>query len=300
MKKQLMIAVLAFSFGIAGAQNLTSKKGEVILPEQGDWSLGVDASPFLNYVGNFLSSNGNSAPTQDFLNANQTIIGKYFKTDKMAYRGILRIGLNTTNMNSNIAQFGAAAPTYPALPLLVQDTYTEKRTFVGLGGGLEWRRGNTRLQGYYGGDVLISFSNSGREFTYGNALNDSTAVTQISTNFLTEDGGSYNIGSDTYGNTARINTVKDGSVFGLTLRGFVGVEYFLFPKISLAGEFGWGVTFASMGASSRDIESFGNNGTDNVVGTQTIESAKGSRFSLDTDRNLTGTATGVLRLNFHF
>lgn len=295
-----MIAVLAFSFGTVGAQNLTSKKGEAYLPVQGEWALGIDATPFLNYAGNFLSSAGNTAPTQDFLNANQTIIGKYFVSDKMAYRGILRIGLNSNKMSENRAQFGAAAPTYPALPLLVEDTYTEKRTFVGIGGGLEWRRGSTRLQGYYGGDVLISFSNSGREFTYGNALNDSTSVNALTTNFETPSEDSYNIGNDTYGNTARFNSVKDGSVFGLTLRGFAGVEYFLFPKISLAGEFGWGVTFASMGASTIELESVGNNGTNNVVGAQTIESAKGSRFGIDTDRNLTGTATGALRLNFHF
>lgn len=295
-----MIAVLAFSFATAGAQSLTSKNGVVILPEQGEWSIGIDATPFLNYAGNFLSSAGNTAPTQDFLNANQTIIGKYFKTDKMAYRGILRIGLNSTNMTANVAQFGAVAPIYPALPLLVEDTYTEKRSFVGLGGGLEWRRGTTRLQGYYGGDLMVSFSNSGREFTYGNALNDSTSVNFLTTDFSTEDEGSYNIGNDTYGNTARYNSVKDGSVFGLTLRGFAGVEYFIFPKISLAGEFGWGVTFASMGGSTVELESVGNNGTDNVVGTQTLETPKGSRFGLDTDRNLTGTATGALRLNFHF
>lgn len=299
MKKQLLIAVLAFSFGTASAQ-LTSKKGEAYLPVQGEWSLGVDATPFLDYVGNMLSSAGNSAPTQNFLNANQTIIGKYFKSDNMAYRGILRIGMNSSTMSANLAQYGAAAPTYPALPTLVEDTYTEKRTFVGLGGGMEWRRGSTRLQGYYGGDVMISFSNSGRSFEYGNALNDSTAVTSITTNFEDAFENSANIGNDTYGNTARYTTVKDGSVFGFTLRGFAGVEYFIFPKISLAGEFGWGVTFASMGGSTMELESVGNNGTDNVVGTQTIESTKGSRFALDTDRNLTGTATGVLRLNFHF
>jgi hypothetical protein len=299
MKKQLLIAVLAFSFGTASAQ-LTSKKGETILPEQGDWSLGVDATPFLDYVGNFLSSGGNSAPTQEFLNTNQTIIGKYFKTDKMAYRGILRIGMNSSTMSANIGQHGVAAPTYPALPAIVEDKYTEKRTFVGIGGGMEWRRGSTRLQGYYGGDLMITFSNSGRTFEYGNALNDSTAVSSITTDWYDADENSYNMGFDTYGNSARYNTVKDGSVFGLTVRGFAGVEYFIFPKISLAGEFGWGVTFASMGASTVELESVGNNGTDNVVGTQTIESTKGSRFGLDTDRNLTGTATGVLRLNFHF
>ena len=79
MKKSLIFAGLLGVSAISQAQ-LQSKKGEAYLPEAGDWSIGVDATPFLNYVGNFLSSAGNSAPTQDFLNANQTIIGKYCVT----------------------------------------------------------------------------------------------------------------------------------------------------------------------------------------------------------------------------
>jgi hypothetical protein len=165
---------------------------------------------------------------------------------------------------------------------------------------MEWRRGKTRLQGYYGGDVMISFSNSARTFEYGNALNDSTSVGALTSVFMGNDGEMLNIGLDTYGNTARLTTVKDGSMFAFTLRGFGGVEYFIFPKISIAGEFGWGLTIASTGASTTELESVGNNGTDNVIGTQTIETNKSGRFSLDTDRNLTGTASGVLRLNFHF
>lgn len=299
MKKTLLIAALAFTVGSAQAQ-LTSKKGEAYLPEQGDWSIGVDATPFLNYVGNMLSSAGNVAPTQGFLNAQQTIIGKYFKSESMAYRGILRIGLNSQNWTNSLAQYGATAPVYPALPALVEDTYKEKSTFVGIGGGLEWRRGKTRLQGYYGGDVMISFSNSSRAFEYGNALNDSTSAAALTSTFFGNDGEMLNMGTDTYGNMARYTSVKNGSMFAFTLRGFGGVEYFIFPKISIAGEFGWGLTFASTGPSTTELESVGNNGTNNVIGTQTIETNKSGRFSLDTDRNLTGTASGVLRLNFHF
>ena len=301
MKKSLIFASLLGVSAISQAQ-LQSKKGEAYLPETGDWSIGVDATPFLNYVGNFLSSAGNTAPTQDFLNANQTIIGKYFVEENKAYRGILRIGINSTNETNQIGKYGAPVGTYPALPELVEDKYTEKSSFVGLGGGIEFRRGKTRLQGYYGGDVMLSFSSSSRSFEYGNALNDSTTVEALTSDFGYE--GTLNIVSDTYGNTARVNSQKDGSMFALTLRGFAGVEYFVLPKLSIAGEFGWGVTIANMGAASTELESvdFGANNPNGTVtvGSQTIETTKSGRFGIDTDRNLTGSATGALRLNFHF
>ena len=297
MKKSLILAALLIGAGSAQAQ-LTSKKGEAYLPAAGDWSIGIDATPFLTYMGGFLSGAGAVAPTQNFLNANQTIIGKYFKTDKMAYRGILRIGSSSQNWSNMVAKTGAAAPTYPNLGETVEDTYKEKSMNIAIGGGLEWRRGSTRLQGYYGADVLIGMSNSGRSYEYGNALSTTTAV--ASTDWST-GGNPANLTVDTYGNAARNTEVKDGSVFGLTLRGFGGVEYFVLPKISIAGEFGWGLSFASAGASSTTLESVDNlSGAPVSIGSQTIEGGKGGTFSIDTDRNLTGTASGALRLNFHF
>ena len=299
MKKSLILAALLIGAGSAQAQ-LTSKKGEAYLPAAGDWSVGIDATPFLTYMGGFLSGAGAVAPTQNFLNANQTIIGKYFKTDKMAYRGILRIGSNSQNWSNMVAKTGAAAPTYPALGETVEDTYKEKSMNIAIGGGLEWRRGSTRLQGYYGGDVLIGLSNSGRSYEYGNVLSTTEGVVYTDWAALTGGAVPSNIKDDTYGNSGRITEVKDGSVFGLTLRGFGGVEYFVLPKISIAGEFGWGLSFASAGASSTTLESVGTAAGTAVIGTQTIEGGKGGAFSIDTDRNLTGTASGALRLNFHF
>lgn len=304
MKKVYVTILALFAFVLTQAQ-ITSKKGEPYLPEAGDWSFGVDATPFLNYFGNFLSSNGNSAPTQNFLNASQTIVGKYYASETMAYRGILRVGISSANWTNSLAQYDTAQIVYPAMPPMVEDKYTEKSSFVAIGGGLEWRRGHTRLQGYYGGDLMLSFGNSSRSFEYGNALNDSNYVSTVTSGFYnmssTDTLQQYiNFTTDTYGNPARINSQKDGSMFALTLRGFVGAEYFIIPKISIAGEFGWGLTFASMGGSTTELESVGYNGTDNVVGSQTIETNKHGGFTVDTDRNLTGTATGTLRVNFHF
>ena len=125
MKKSLILAALLIGAGSAQAQ-LTSKKGEAYLPAAGDWSIGVDATPFLTYMGGFFSDSGAMSPSQNFLNANQTIIGKYYKTDKMAYRGILRIGSSSQNWSNMVGKTGAAVPTYPALPEMVEDTYKEK------------------------------------------------------------------------------------------------------------------------------------------------------------------------------
>lgn len=298
MKKSLILAALLLGVGSAQAQ-LTSKKGEAYLPAAGDWSIGIDATPFLTYMGGFLSGAGAIAPTQNFLNANQTIIGKYFKTDKMAYRGVLRIGSNSQDWSNMVAKTDAPATTYPVIGETVEDTYKEKSMNIAIGGGLEWRRGSTRLQGYYGGDVLIGMSNSGRSYSYGNALT-ATPGLPASTDWSSAVNPA-NLTADTYGNAARNTEVKDGSVFGLTLRGFGGVEYFVLPKISIAGEFGWGLSFASAGASSTTLESVGADAAGAaVIGSQTIEGNKGGTFSIDTDRNLSGTASGALRLNFHF
>jgi len=82
MKKSVLALAMAFGVTSAFAQDLTSKKGEPILPEAGDWAIGIDATPFLNYAGQLLSTSGSSAPTWNFLNGNNTIIGKMFKDEK--------------------------------------------------------------------------------------------------------------------------------------------------------------------------------------------------------------------------
>src|SRR6202008_251000 len=91
MKKS--IALLALAFGVTGAfaQDLTSKKGEPILPEAEDWAIGVDANPFLRYVGNFIGGNGlNAAPSFTNYGANQTIVAKKFTDAQNAYRVTFR------------------------------------------------------------------------------------------------------------------------------------------------------------------------------------------------------------------
>ncbi len=289
MKKSFLTVAVILGASTLFAQDLKSKKGEAYLPEAGDYAIGIDAAPFLTYIGNFIGGNGlNTAPSWNFLTTNQTITGKYFKEDDLAYRIGLRIGFGSTKGSATVGQDLAAAPVYPALPLTVVDSWKSGGTNIGLSGGLEWRRGKGRLQGFYGAELGVAFGTSKTTYEYGNAMTITGAGTT--------DFGS-NITTDTYGNGARINEAKGGSTVAFGLRGFIGAEYFVLPKLSIGGEFGWGLGIASVGASSTTLES-----TDGAsVGSQVIEGTKVSTFGVDSDINNTlFGAAGSLRIAFHF
>lgn len=301
MKKSILALALAFGVTGAYAQDLTSKKGEPYLPEADDWSIGIDATPFLNYAGNFFGKTGaNAAPTWNFLSGNQAILGKMFKDEKTAYRAGIRIGMNSMTTKNMVSDRAATtAPTFPALPTMKENVWKSSEKAIGLTAGIEMRRGKTRLQGYYGGEVGIGFSSSRDKFTYGNALAPTATPAVVVDPVDDAFSGAGNITTDTYGNTARITDRKNGSNIFFGVRDFIGAEYFILPKISLAGEFGWGLGLSIMGKSKTTTESIG--GTGPSVGTQTVEGNKGSSFSLDTDNNnsVFGPAAS-LRMNFHF
>lgn len=263
-------------------------------PESGDWAIGVDANPFLNYFGNFIGGvDANTAPSWNFLTNNQTITGKYFVADDMAYRGALRIGFGSMKGAAMIGQDGAAAPTFPNLPTMVEDSYKKSTTNFGLSGGLEWRKGSGRLVGFYGGELGINLSSTSYSYTYGNAL---TTTNQTGTDFVVD--GMSNTGNDpVWGTPGRMNSYKTGSAFSFGLRGFIGAEYFVLPKMSLGGEFGWGLSLTSQGASSEEWESTDGTTTAVIV----HEGTKSSTFTLDTDNNNTVFGPAArLRLTFHF
>ena len=321
MKKS--ITILAFAFGITGAfaQDLTSKKGEPILPEAGDWAIGIDATPFLNYAGNFFGkTTNNNAPTFNFFTNNLTITGKYFEEATTAYRGTLRIGFNSNREREMVADRMLTGPSFtangfPTATRMVENSWKTSGLNIGLSAGIEKRKGKTRLQGFYGGEVGISLSTQKDVFEYGNAL----AVNLVPTG----PGQSQNVvvtGADAFGganNVANGNTVfqagangdariterKNPTTFSFGVRGFIGAEYFVLPKLSIGGEFGWGLGLTTTGASKTTYEGTGNPGgaAQDAVGSVTIEGAKQGGFSLDTDnKGSIWGPTGTLRLMLHF
>ncbi|MDZ4664839.1 MAG: hypothetical protein SGJ15_08190 [Bacteroidota bacterium] len=321
MKKSLTLLALVLGISTSFAQELKSKKEEMFLPEAGDWGLAIDANPFLQYAGNFFGkTTTNNAPTFNFFTNAMTISGKYMVDATTAYRGSLRIGLGSASERNMVADILKAAATgtatgWPAPSAMVENTWKQSNTTVGLAAGMEMRRGKTRLQGYYGGEVGIYMNMMKDKFEYGNGL-ASTTTASLSVDVAAVDEF---LNSNAYGNVgnnlgnpampglsvagARVTERKYGTTFSFGLRGFIGAEYFILPKMSLGGEFGWGLGLSSQGATKTTWEGVGSNGGGtNSVGSAEIETSKGGgQWWLDTDGvNSVWGPTGSLRLNLYF
>src|SRR4030095_3666410 len=99
---------------------------------------------------------------------------------------------------------------------------------INLGAGMQYNRGKGRLRGIYGFEASIGLSSFKTTYDYNGTPNNGAIL-----------------------------EAKDGSGFSLGVRGFVGAEYFFAPKISISGEFGWGIAFSSVGEGESTFEGGG-------------------------------------------
>ncbi|MBK9318265.1 MAG: hypothetical protein IPM91_05190 [Bacteroidetes bacterium] len=247
MKKSLLILAM-FIGAAASAQDMNSKRGTPILPEAGDWSIGIGANSTLEYFGNLMNGS-NSAPSFDWPGSQNVIHGKMMKDENTAYRIGLRIGFNSGKTTEADPQEGE-----------LSETKTSAMD-INLMGGIQKYRGKGRLRGFYGGEVGFGIGSGKTTMTYeGDAPAGSTL----------ED--------------------KQGGTFEFGIRGFIGAEYFFAPKMSVAGEFGWGIGLGSQGEGEQTI-------ADGTGGSDSAKTGKSSSFSIDTDN---GSPGGSIILNFYF
>ncbi|MDT8411187.1 MAG: hypothetical protein RQ875_01885 [Vicingaceae bacterium] len=294
-KRVLFVASLFLATATFAQDGLTSKKGEAYLPEAGDWALGFDAAPFIGYFGNLANGEtGNSMNAAWLDGARASIVGKMFKDETTAYRGRVRLGFGSTSADQLGFYDQDADPTTNQ----IEYTNTAKSSNFNLvlGGGIEKRRGNTRIQGYYGGELLISLSSFNQTWDYGRDYTDNWAVNEVAP--------VGNIQGTAF--AERVTERKAGSTFAFGLRGFVGVEWFIAPKVSLGAEYGWGLGFASTGEGEETIEYWGfvenSTATAPSLQSETIKTGGSSAFQLDTDNNANSIfgGSGQINLIFHF
>lgn len=292
MKKTIMSVALALVVtGVIAQEStgLTSKKGEVILPEADDWALSIDAVPVMEYFGNLLNGNtGNNSPTFGYPGTPLAITGKMFKDEKTAYRAMVRLGFGSSTFNNFVDdQTNTTDPS-----VTVSDSWKASYNNIVLGGGMEWRKGKTRLQGFYGGMVTIGLGGGKDTYTYGNAMNTTYQAPTSTTNWATIPNGGTAAAARTLEN-------KAGGTFALGLRGFIGAEYFIFPKMSIGAEFGWGLGMSSTGEGEVKTESY--DAVTLAAKSTTTKTGKSSSFGLDTDVNGTQMIPAAsLNLTVHF
>lgn len=290
MKRSLTAAVFIICCMGAMAQPV-SKKGELYLPEKGNWALGIDASPFLKYIGNFFSEAENAAPSPDFLNTNMAITGKYFKTDDFAWRASARLGVLSETNRSFSPEF-STEPTNTT----VDDKYT--RTFVNVYAsyGVEKRKGNTRVQGFYGVEGGLGFGTETHKFDYGNGITQENTTPQRS-EFMLDFQNDPTEFSNITEEGAFVTEYKMGSAIKLGARAFVGAEVFLFPKWSVGFEYGFGISYNYIGNNTVTTEQW----TTPVGGTSeqfvTTVTDTGGSSAIRIDNDLSG---GALFMYFYF
>ncbi len=289
MKKSVLALAMAFGVTTAFAQDLTSKKGEPILPEAGDWGLSVDASPFLQYakgfIGNFNA--GGQTISWNSLTTPVTISGKMFTDEKTAYRGTVTLGTSSKKYSAFVTDNTSTATP----PATKEDTYKKGGPAVWLAGGIEMRRGKTRLQGYYGGEFGIGFGSTKETYTYGNAF--SATVTNPNTTDWSAWGGASN------GGGSRTLSTKSGSTISLGLRGFIGAEYFVLAKMSIGGEFGFGLGLTTTGEGETVTESLNTAGTGGQSTTTKTGKSSSMDFGANDNFNVFG-GSGSVKLNLYF
>jgi hypothetical protein len=247
--KKLFLALTLVSFAtVTFAQgDLTNKKGVSILPEVGEWAIGIDAVPFLDYVGNAFNNTSNSAPSWSYPNSTMKIQGLLVKENGKRYRANARIGFGSSKQETGDTASGSASEN------------KSNSNFIGLGAGIQQSRGKGRVQGMYGAEANIGFGGGKTETSYN--------------------------GTPSAGSTLE---VKQGSTFDLGIRAFIGVEYFFAAKMSIAGEFGWGLGFSSTGEEETTFY----DGTSNVT---QVTTGKSNSFGIDTDNS-----GGSIIMSFYF
>jgi len=281
--KKVLFLFLAISLNMAvyaqDDSDVTEiKNSESYLPQAGDFALGIDATPFVNLIGNIVRINDFNGPFNDPSSFNfvdgASIYGKYFLTDNSA----VRVRFDVHSMSGTDNQYITDDTDTVDFTAKVLDTRKMTGGGVNLGIGYEMRRGTKRLQAFYGAELNFMFGGGLKtEYTYGNSFSNDSTPTYFDWTTMTE-------------NTLAIDqkrivdeTVSGG--FGIGLRGFVGVEYFLFPKISLGGEFGWGFSFNSIGEGEINTENWSS--TDYNLETLNTKVGGSKNFNLGTD-NLGG------------
>ena len=262
MKKTIAAAALILASTSLWAQDpIKNKHGVVLTPEAGEFALNIDAVPFLKYGGSLFNDESNAPYASFGSNYPLTFTGLYMKKNNFAYRAKLKLGFGVQKYDSLVARIGSTNPNET-----VANETKLSTSNITIGAGIQKWRGKTRIQAYYGGEVLFNIGTEKTSYSYGNPLSSENQAT-------------------------RLKSEKPGNTFGFTIRGFVGIEYFFAPKVSLGAEFGWGPGFFSTGQGETQSESWNGSGSEVKI----TNTGKSSEFSMDNDNS-----SGAINLSFYF
>jgi hypothetical protein len=236
----LLLIVTVGIYAQSETEVLKTKRGVPIIPAVGDFAIGIDATPFFQFAGNLFSNSNPYYPSFGFTaQAPGSIFGKYKASATTTYRATLLIGYTS----ETIKEGNSTDPD-------VIDKMNASALSIGLSAGIEKHREIFgRLSGYFGAqagvrnDPWAFYDNTEGRYYYGK--------------FSFKDGNDSN---NDY-------TESGGSKISVSAGGFLGVEFYIAPRIALAGEYGYYLNFYSQGkrvakpaSGTETIIDYGNGG----------------------------------------
>jgi len=288
----LLLAMCLTPIAMVSAQEESVKQ---YLPEKGDIAIGIDVAPLFKYVGNLfnnstdntLESLGGEPFTEDIDGFNVddiapdvSIMGKYMLTNNWALRANIGLMIRSNTARAYVAD-DAAILNNPLSEEKLIDKRNIQRHGMSAMLGAEYHRGSRRVQGIFGGGLLVGFNKSVTNYTYANAL----------TNINQSPSSAWNTMSNNGYRTLKKRTASN-IFFGIY--GSVGVEWFVAPKIALGAEVDLSLYYVRGGQEYAFSEGY--NKLLNKVDTRyDIESPGDSAFRLGTE-NLGGS----LYMSFYF
>lgn len=216
MRKILIITtILVSSIGIKAQETTPAPSGSNRLPVAGDIAFGIDALPYLNYIGNIFNNTVNNTLA---LGSNNIYI-RYFLADDMAVRAIISVVDNVTQ-NRTYVRDDAAVFVNPLSQDKVIDIQRNHNQNYGLTLGIMKTRGYERVRGIYGAQLRYAFGRNKFSYEYGNEMTVANPAP-----------------SSIWGNVTERTLETDNGIIQSVGGGvFLGVEYFFLPKVCIGGE----------------------------------------------------------------
>lgn len=210
-----------------------AKPTTIYTPQAGDIGLSIDLlAPIMTYVGNMFNDNTNNVFPAAFsgpnYNGNVSVAARYFLRDDMAIRASLSVNNNSNTTKAYVTDDAARAANPLSIDLVTDSrTITNKDAYLAV--GLELRRGYKRLQGFYGVQLIGGYQSQMTSYAYGNAI---TSLNQAPSQFfaavpLNNVGGNSRL--------LKTNTAQGRDLL-VGIGGFIGIEYFILPKLAVGGE----------------------------------------------------------------
>jgi hypothetical protein len=205
---------------------------KIFFAEKGNFALGADLVPILRTLGTVFWGEKNNLGFQGtpyfngFPYPTVSIMSKYMVSNNCAIRANLGALIVSSTIIDSIPDDKAMINNAESTAK-VADKTTTNAYGVSISLGAEYRLGNKRVVGIFGGDLLIGYYESSINTRFGNEMTKENPIPTTADYYYFHTSISDN---------SRALTQKNGGAFSAGIQLTTGVEVFVAPKIALGGQ----------------------------------------------------------------